>query len=170
MQHTRWIREYIEWHEELWPTRTKHVFSSKSKEISEDTIARERCEKRYDNSTPINMIDGLSTRAKNCIKNMASEYEFTTVGELRKVPDGCMLRSPNFGRKSLKELYNADVLWAGRETSDDKRFQWWPSPSPYELPEVWDRYKSAIAHWNVYGTWPNGSTDPSDVNLYKKNL
>lgn len=48
---------------------------------------------------PINAI-GLPVRAFNCLKN----EEIETVGEAMARSDAELLRSPNFGRQSLKDL------------------------------------------------------------------
>jgi DNA-directed RNA polymerase alpha subunit len=45
----------------------------------------------------------ISVRASNCLKLADAK----TVGEVRAMSDGQLLRLPNFGRKSLKEVRDA---------------------------------------------------------------
>lgn len=53
-------------------------------------------------ATPVKYLSGLSTRASNCIINELG-YE-ATIGDVIAMSDKDMLRVPNFGKKSLREL------------------------------------------------------------------
>jgi hypothetical protein len=53
-------------------------------------------------ATPVKYLSGLSTRASNCITNELG-YE-ATIGEVIATSDKALLRVPNFGKKSLREL------------------------------------------------------------------
>ncbi|WP_304194070.1 DNA-directed RNA polymerase subunit alpha C-terminal domain-containing protein, partial [Lentibacter algarum] len=53
-------------------------------------------------ATPIKYLSGLSTRASNCIINELG-YE-ATIGEVIAMSDKALLRVPNFGKKSLREM------------------------------------------------------------------
>ena len=53
-------------------------------------------------ATPIKYLSGLSTRASNCIINELG-YE-ATIGDVIAMSDKALLRVPNFGKKSLREL------------------------------------------------------------------
>jgi len=53
-------------------------------------------------ATPIKYLSGLSTRASNCITNQLG-YE-ATIGDVIAMSDKALLRVPNFGKKSLREL------------------------------------------------------------------
>lgn len=53
-------------------------------------------------ATPVKYLSGLSTRASNCIINELG-YE-ATIGDVIAMSDKAMLRVPNFGKKSLREL------------------------------------------------------------------
>ncbi len=53
-------------------------------------------------SLPVYELE-LSTRAMNCLKNEDIQY----IGELIQQTNRQMLRMPNFGKKSLKELKDA---------------------------------------------------------------
>jgi hypothetical protein len=53
-------------------------------------------------ATPVKYLSGLSTRASNCIINELG-YE-ATIGDVIAMSDKALLRVPNFGKKSLREL------------------------------------------------------------------
>lgn len=47
----------------------------------------------------------VSCRVANCMRNFAYDFaDVTTLGQLRELGDGPLLRIPNFGKKSLREL------------------------------------------------------------------
>ena len=51
---------------------------------------------------PANSLQDLSTRARNCLINELG-YE-ATIGDVIAMSDKALLRVPNFGKKSLREL------------------------------------------------------------------
>ena len=53
-------------------------------------------------ATPIKYLSGLSVRARNCIINWLGRE--ATIGEIIAISDKDLLRVPNFGKKSLREL------------------------------------------------------------------
>tara|TARA_R110000787_G_scaffold65508_2_gene147379 strand:- start:621 stop:1085 length:465 start_codon:yes stop_codon:yes gene_type:complete len=53
-------------------------------------------------ATPIKYLSGLSVRARNCIINRLGRE--ATIGDIIAMSDKEMLRVPNFGKKSLREL------------------------------------------------------------------
>ena len=68
----------------------------------------------------------LSVRSMNCLKNDNIIY----IGDLVQKTEGEMLRTPNFGRKSLneiKEVLSAMSLYLGMEMSN------WPPDNIAEL-------------------------------------
>ena len=68
----------------------------------------------------------LSVRSANCLKN----DEIVYIGDLVQKSEGEMLRTPNFGRKSLneiKEVLNSMSLFLGMEIPN------WPPENIIEL-------------------------------------
>ena len=111
-----------------------------SKEYSEKTTAfqkqheldfiKENFEKL---STPIKNL-GLSIRTVNCLFNL----EIKDVGELIQFSENYLLRSPNFGRKSLKEIENLLVSFGLNFNTKIK----WP---PENYADLIKKLKNSIA-------------------------
>jgi RNA polymerase alpha subunit len=61
---------------------------------------------RLPDDMPVGKLE-LSVRAANCLAHSTrytTDQPIATVGELRRTPDPELLRFPNFGRVSLKEV------------------------------------------------------------------
>jgi DNA-directed RNA polymerase subunit alpha len=80
----------------------------------------------------------LSVRSANCLKNADIRY----IGDLVQRTEGEMLKTKNFGRKSLNEIKEILVdmgLGFGMALKD------WPPDDLPELPELPDYYEEGVA-------------------------
>mgnify|MGYP001216530515 FL=1 len=94
----------------------------------QETIVREKSTEPEFNRNLLRKVDELelSVRSMNCLKNDNIIY----IGDLVQKSEGEMLRTPNFGRKSLneiKEVLNGMSLYLGMEIPN------WPPDNIAEL-------------------------------------
>ena len=94
----------------------------------QETIVREKSSEPEFNKNLLRKVDELelSVRSMNCLKNDNIIY----IGDLVQKSEGEMLRTPNFGRKSLneiKEVLNGMSLYLGMEIPN------WPPDNIAEL-------------------------------------
>ena len=94
----------------------------------QETIVREKPTEPEFNKNLLRKVDELelSVRSMNCLKNDNIIY----IGDLVQKSEGEMLRTPNFGRKSLneiKEVLNTMSLYLGMEIPN------WPPDNIVEL-------------------------------------
>jgi len=97
-------------------------------EEPKETIVREKPSEPEFNKNLLRKVDELelSVRSMNCLKNDNIIY----IGDLVQKSEGEMLRTPNFGRKSLneiKEVLNTMSLYLGMEIPN------WPPDNIAEL-------------------------------------
>jgi len=97
-------------------------------EEPQETVAIEKPSEPEFNKNLLRKVDELelSVRSMNCLKNDNIIY----IGDLVQKTEGEMLRTPNFGRKSLneiKEVLNAMSLYLGMEIPN------WPPENIAEL-------------------------------------
>ena len=94
----------------------------------QDVVIREKPSEPEFNKNLLRKVDELelSVRSMNCLKNDNIIY----IGDLVQKSEGEMLRTPNFGRKSLneiKEVLNTMSLYLGMEIPN------WPPDNIAEL-------------------------------------
>ena len=102
----------------------------------QDVIVREKPSEPEFNKNLLRKVDELelSVRSMNCLKNDNIIY----IGDLVQKSEGEMLRTPNFGRKSLneiKEVLNTMSLYLGMEIPN------WP---PDNIAELSKKHEEAI--------------------------
>ena len=102
----------------------------------QEVIVREKPSEPEFNKNLLRKVDELelSVRSMNCLKNDNIIY----IGDLLKKSEGEMLRTPNFGRKSLneiKEVLNGMSLYLGMEIPN------WP---PDNIAEMSKKLEEAI--------------------------
>lgn len=64
----------------------------------------------------IDQINGLSPRIHGCLRN----EDLRTVAQVAQTPDAALLRLPNFGRVSLRELRAVIPYWTEIIVRDDR--------------------------------------------------